>query len=84
MNYIDDEHLPEQSLLDASNKPYVEAMLSQLDERKRRILELRFGLDGHEGPPRTFKQIGKIIGLTRERVRQLANEALAELKAISG
>jgi len=72
--------LPEQGLLDASNAPIVQALLEKLEPRERRILELRFGLDGHEGPPRTYKQIGKVIGLTRERIRQLEKKALARLK----
>ncbi len=72
--------LPEQALMDASDSPLVRSLLSRLEPRERKILELRFGLDGYEGPPRTFKEIGKIVGLTRERVRQLEKKALAELK----
>ena len=74
---------PEQGLLDASNGPILSSLLSRLPDRERRILELRFGLDGHEGPQRTFKEIGKIIGLTRERVRQLEKQALSDLKTIA-
>jgi len=73
---------PDQNLLDASNKPIVMSLLAKLEPRKRRILELRFGFDGHEGPQRTYKEIGKIIGLTRERTRQLEKEALAELRQL--
>jgi len=75
-------NLPERHLLDASNTPIVRSLLARLDERSRRIVELRYGLDGHERPQRTYKEIGKIIGLTRERVRQLEKEALAALNAI--
>ena len=71
---------PEQALLDASNRPFVEALLERLEPRERKILSLRFALDGYEGPQRTFKEIGEIVGLTRERVRQLERQALAELK----
>ncbi len=74
--------LPEQALLDASNIPIVKSLLARLEPRKRRILELRYALDGYQGPPRTFKEIGKLVGLTRERVRQLEKEALDELKAM--
>jgi len=74
---------PEQALLRASNAPFVQGLLSRLEPRERKILELRFALDGYEGPPRTFKQIGQIVGLTRERVRQLEKEALAELKTLA-
>jgi len=80
----DDGDLPEQALMDASNDPIVRSLLARLDDRERRILELRFGLDGHGGAQRTFKEIGKIIGLTRERVRQLEKKALAALKEIIG
>ncbi len=71
---------PDQGLLDASNTPIVRALLDRLEPREQRILELRFGLDGHDGQ-RTFKEIGKEVGLTRERVRQLEKKALAELKS---
>ena len=73
---------PEQALLDASDAPYVQKLLAQVDPRSRKILELRFGLDGYDGPERTYKQIGAIIGLTRERVRQLEKLALAQLKEL--
>ena len=74
--------LPERMLVEAANTPFVQGLLKRLEPRERRILELRFGLDGYEGPQRTFKEIGKEIGLTRERVRQLEKKALASLKAI--
>jgi len=76
-------NLPEQKLLDASNAPIVNSLLSRLEPRERKILELRFGLDGHDGPPRTFKEIGQIVGMTRERVRQLQKKALGELKVLA-
>ena len=79
----DCEDRPEQGMMDASDKPIVEAMLATLEDRERKILELRFGLDGYEGPPRTFKEIGQAIGLTRERVRQLEKKALATLKELA-
>jgi len=72
--------LPEDPLMKASDAPIVQGLLDRLEPRQRKILELRFGLDGYEGPPRTFKQIGELVGLTRERVRQLEKHALAELK----
>jgi RNA polymerase primary sigma factor len=53
--------------------------LARLGDRKRRILEMRFGLDGQD--PRNLEEIGRIVGLTRERVRQLEAEALRELAA---
>ena len=58
------------------------ACLAQLDNRQIRILRMRFGLGYDE--PMTLKEIGAELGLTRERVRQIQNEALAQLfKAMS-
>ncbi len=73
---------PDQRLLDASNAPIVQSLLEKLTPRKRQILELRFGFDGHEGPLRTYKETGELVGLTRERTRQLEKEALAELRQL--
>lgn len=54
-------------------------LLDAIDEREAKILRLRFGLDGQE--PLTLKQISDEIGISRERVRQIADEALAKLNA---
>jgi RNA polymerase primary sigma factor len=70
---------PEQAILDQGNLPFAVSLLEHLPPRERKILELRYGMDGYEGPPRTFKEIGKLVGLTRERVRQLEKQALAQL-----
>lgn len=78
----DENNRPEHDLVKAGISPMVHKLLDRLDDRQRRILELRFGLDGYEGPVRTFKEIGEIIGLTRERVRQLEKQALNTLKAL--
>jgi len=78
----DGQNRPEQAIMDASTLSVVRSMLGQLDDRSRRILEIRFRLDGSEGPPPTYKQIGEQIGLTRERVRQLEKQALGKLKSL--
>ncbi|HEY5693606.1 MAG TPA: sigma-70 family RNA polymerase sigma factor [Gaiellaceae bacterium] len=52
--------------------------LAQLNPRMRRVLSLRFGLDG--GPPHTLEEVGTELGITRERVRQLETRALRELR----
>jgi RNA polymerase primary sigma factor len=54
-------------------------ILDKLSLREKRIIELRFGLDG-EGPY-TLEETGKILGITRERVRQIQNSALKKLKS---
>ncbi len=56
----------------------LETALAVLAPRERRILRLRFGLE--DGRPRTLDDVGREIGLTRERVRQLEKQALATLR----
>jgi len=68
---------PDQELLDADSLKHVRMMLGDMDEREAAILRMRFGLDGEE--PKTLKEIGESMGLTRERVRQIENEALNRL-----
>jgi RNA polymerase primary sigma factor len=48
-----------------------------MDPREAKVLRLRFGLDGEE--PKTLKEIGERLDLTRERVRQIESEALSKL-----
>ena len=55
-------------------------LLDQLGTREAEVLKLRFGLDGRE--TLTLKQIGKKLGLTRERVRQIQRDALAQLNEL--
>jgi RNA polymerase primary sigma factor len=64
---------------DEGNAVMARKLLQHLDPRERDIITYRFGLDGYQGPPRTLKEVGKLIGLTRERVRQLEKIALAKL-----
>lgn len=68
---------PEEDL--GSNEELQKALqlLDDIDPREAEVLRLRFGLDGIE--PLTLKQIGQKLGLTRERVRQLQKNALAQL-----
>jgi RNA polymerase primary sigma factor len=75
----EDAESPDGRLLAESIGPTVQKFLSQLDERSRNILILRYGLDGAEQQTRTYKEIGEAIELTRERVRQLERQAVAQL-----
>jgi RNA polymerase primary sigma factor len=56
----------------------IEALLATLNPRERLVLHLRFGLDGTKG--RTLEEIGKLLGVTRERVRQMETKALDKLR----
>jgi RNA polymerase primary sigma factor len=55
-------------------------ILSQLSEREMRIIQLRFGLAG-EGPL-TLEETGKLLGITRERVRQIQEKATFKLRGL--
>lgn len=68
---------PHTSVTDNEHLKIVLTMLDRIDERDAKVLRLRFGLEGHE--PLTLKQIGELVGLTRERVRQIEVEALRRL-----
>ena len=68
---------PEEELIENDNLEHVFKMLDTMDPREATILRMRFGLD--DADPRTLKEIGETLGLTRERVRQIENEALNKL-----
>jgi RNA polymerase primary sigma factor len=68
---------PEAEMVENDNLMQVRQMLETMDSREATILRMRFGLDDAE--PRTLKEIGETLGLTRERVRQIENEALDKL-----
>ena len=74
-----DENLksPEDELVESDTLKHVRSMLTNMDQREATVLRLRFGLDDNE--PRTLKEIGEVLGLTRERVRQIESEALGKL-----
>lgn len=70
-------HGPEDQLINSDNLKHVFRLLDEMDTRESTILRMRFGLDDSE--PQTLKEIGKSLGLTRERVRQIEAEALKKL-----
>lgn len=69
---------PFELLRDKNLHAELDNLLSVLDERERKIIFSRFGLDG--GKPRTLEEVGKKFGVTRERIRQLQNIALSKLR----
>ena len=73
---------PDATTMAEATREAIRNLLHHLDQREQTILTLRYGLDGYEGPQRTLKEVGKEIGLTRERVRQLEKQALAKLQQL--
>jgi RNA polymerase sigma factor (sigma-70 family) len=69
---------PADTALEGDALSQIDAALQALDDRERIILVLRFGLGGQE--PQTLEEIGAHFGLTRERIRQMQNRALAKLR----
>jgi RNA polymerase primary sigma factor len=65
------------ALLRSSLKDHLYACLGELDPKEQKVLRLRFGLD--EGEPKTLKEIGEMMGLSRERIRQIEAQALEKL-----
>ena len=59
----------------------IESELNQLPERERKIIILRFGLE--DGEPKTLEEVGRVIGVTRERIRQIEAKALKKLRKSS-
>jgi RNA polymerase primary sigma factor len=58
----------------------IQRALDALPERERQVIELRYGLRGHE--PLTLEEVGRAFGVTRERIRQIENNTLKKLKQL--
>ncbi|HVR75104.1 MAG TPA: RNA polymerase sigma factor RpoD/SigA [Planctomycetota bacterium] len=68
---------PSEILFDEVEVELIEKLLASIDVRDAKILRMRYGLDS--GDPMTLKEIGEKVNLSRERVRQIENEALKKL-----
>ena len=68
---------PDTEMVETDDLKHVMVLLEKMDKREATVLRMRFGLDDEE--PKTLKEIGECLGLTRERVRQIESEALAKL-----
>ncbi len=71
---------PDRILGDVESVDRLLNLLNTLEEREQMILKMRFGLDGQH--PRTLEEVSQEIGRTRERVRQIQNQALAKLRSL--
>ncbi len=69
---------PFEFLRDKNLRGEVEGLIAVLDSREKKIISQRFGLNG--GNPKTLEDVGKNFGITRERIRQLQNNALSKLR----
>jgi RNA polymerase primary sigma factor len=74
----DEAQTPFESLRDKNLRSEMDGLIEVLDAREKKIISHRFGLDG--GKPKTLEDVGKDFGITRERIRQLQNIALAKLR----
>ena len=72
---------PDQETFERALTDSIEEVLSTLKDREAKILRLYFGLEGQE--PMTLEEIGSMMGITRERVRQIKEKALARLRHVS-
>ncbi len=73
--------LPDELAEETMRKESLRAILCTLSHRERRVLELRYGLDGEQ--PRTLDEVGRTFNVTRERIRQIENQSLKKLRALA-
>ena len=83
LDYLPDTNRPgpDDEIFEHALTESIEAVLGTLKDREARILRLYFGLDGQD--PKTLEEIGTELGITRERVRQIKEKALARLRHVS-
>ena len=75
------EPLPDEVAEVEMRKATLKRVLGTLSARERRVLELRYGLNGEH--PRTLDEVGRTFNVTRERIRQIENQSLKKLRALS-
>jgi RNA polymerase primary sigma factor len=82
-HFLTDENvpLPDEAADVSMRKETLVKILSTLSHRERRVLELRYGLDGEH--PRTLDEVGRTFNVTRERIRQIENQSLKKLRALA-
>ncbi len=73
--------LPDELAEETMRNEALRSILGTLSHRERRVLELRYGLDGEQ--PRTLDEVGRTFSVTRERIRQIENQSLKKLRALA-
>lgn len=82
MDMVGDESTPvDMLILEKDMENFLLKALDQLTDREKQIIIFRYGLDNEK--PKTLEEIGKIYDLSRERIRQIENQALGKLKDFS-
>ena len=77
----ENEPLPDEVAEVNLRREVLSRILGTLSARERRVLELRYGLDGQQ--PRTLDEVGRTFNVTRERIRQIENQSLKKLRALA-
>ena len=82
-HFLTDENapLPDEAADTTLRQELLRNILATLSHRERRVLELRYGLDGEQ--PRTLDEVGRAFNVTRERIRQIENQSLKKLRALA-
>jgi RNA polymerase primary sigma factor len=82
-HFLTDENapLPDEVADTTLRQELLRTILGTLSHRERRVLELRYGLDGEQ--PRTLDEVGRAFNVTRERIRQIENQSLKKLRALA-
>ncbi len=81
-DFVEDESAESPFELASENlrRQNVRKALEALPEREREVMEMRFGLNGHQA--RTLEEVGRAFGVTRERIRQIENNTLKKLESL--
>ncbi|MEA2483103.1 MAG: polymerase primary sigma factor [Thermoleophilaceae bacterium] len=81
-DFVEDETAESPFELASENlrRQNVRKALDVLPEREREVMEMRFGLNGHQA--RTLEEVGRAFGVTRERIRQIENNTLKKLESL--
>jgi RNA polymerase primary sigma factor len=77
---LEQETIPsvELEMIRTSTEQQIRAMVAELEEKEREVIQMRFGLDGED--PRTLQEIGDALGVSRERIRQIESRAKEKLR----